>query len=335
MSEAFGRPLKDAAASAESTGYDGFFVPELSHDPFIAAAAVADATERVQVGTQIAVAFARSPMTVAHSAHDVQTLSSGRFVLGLGTQVSAHITRRFSMPWSEPARRMSEYLTALKTIWASWRTGERLNFQGDFYTHTLTSPRFIPPVTRFADPAVWLAAVGPRMAQVAGAHADGIVLHGFVTRRYAQQVIAPAFHRGLEESGRDVGDFAVSVPVIAISGSTTEQIEASRTAARSLVAFYGSTPAYREVLAIDGWGDVADELHRLSLQSHKDRWLQMGELITEDILSAFAVEAAPEDLPARAAARFAGIATRISLPRPTGVTEDDWRSVLTNNKDVK
>ena len=208
-------PRADAAA-AEREGFDGFWLSEVKHDPFLALAVAATATERIQLGTAIALAFARSPMTTAAAANDLQALSGGRFQLGLGTQVKAHITRRFSMPWSHPAPRMREYVLALRAIWDTWHTGAPLDFRGEFYSHSLMTPMFEPQRHEFGAPPVLLAGVGETMTEVAGEVADGFLAHGFTTERYLRDVTLPALQRGRDKSGRTLDGFTVmGSPMIA------------------------------------------------------------------------------------------------------------------------
>jgi probable F420-dependent oxidoreductase len=195
------------ARELEAVGYDGLLTAETAHDPFLPIAIAAGHTERIELGTGIAVAFARTPMVTAYVANDLQRASNGRFILGLGSQIKPHIEKRFSMPWSRPAARMREYVLALRAIWASWNEGERLDFRGDFYRHSLMTPFFSPPPNPHGAPKVFLAAVGEKMTEVAGEVADGIIVHGFTTERYVREVTLPAIERGLAKAGRDRADF--------------------------------------------------------------------------------------------------------------------------------
>lgn len=321
--------VPDQAVALEAQGYGGLAATELTHDPFVTALLALRATTRVQVGTQIAVAFARSPMTVAATARDLADLSGGRFVLGLGTQVEAHVTRRFSMPWSPPAARMREFVAALRAIWASWETGDRLAFRGEHYRHTLMTPAFSPGPATSGLPPVHLAAVGPKLAQTAGAVADGVVAHVFSTRRFVQQSLLPAVTRGLDEAGRDRGGFTVTVPVFVISGATPQQRAAADVRVRERIAFYGSTPAYRGVLEAEGRGDVADALHALSVSRDPDRWSAMGRLIDDPLVEAFAiVEDDPAAVPERIRRRYEGLADRVVVEPPEGVDPVSWSAAI-------
>ncbi|AXX27645.1 putative OXIDOREDUCTASE [Actinosynnema pretiosum subsp. pretiosum] len=295
----------EAARAAEEAGIDGFWVAETRHDPFVALGRVADRVERVGLGTAIAVAFARNPMSTAVQANDLQLLSRGRFRLGLGSQVEQHITKRFGMPWSRPAARMREYVLAMRAIWESWATGERPRFRGEFSTHTLMTPFFDPGPNPFGPPEVWLAGVGERMTEVAGEVADGFLCHAFTTERYLREVTLPALERGLAKSGRTLEGFGVSGPSMVVTD------DASAAAVRRQIAFYGSTPAYRPVLDLHGWGELHEELHRLS---RRGLWAEMDAAVPDEVLGAFAVTGTPAEAAAEVVARYGDVVTRIAAP---------------------
>lgn len=321
--------VPEQAAAYEAQGYGGLAATELTHDPFVTALLALRATTRVRVGTQIAVAFARSPMTVAVTARDLADLSGGRFVLGLGTQIEAHVTRRFSMPWSPPAARMREFVAALRAIWTSWETGDRLAFRGEHYRHTLMTPAFSPGPAPSGPPPVHLAAVGPLLAQTAGAVADGVIAHVFSTPRFLQQSLLPAVTRGLEEAERDRSGFTVTAPVFVISGATPEQRAAADLRVRERIAFYGSTPAYRGVLEAEGRADAADALHALSISRDPDRWGAMGRLIDDDLVQSFAiVEDDPLAVPARIRQRYGDLADRVVVEPPEGAEPAAWSAAI-------
>ncbi|SDD47300.1 probable F420-dependent oxidoreductase, MSMEG_2256 family [Geodermatophilus telluris] len=303
------------ARAAEDGGYDGFWVSEVAHDPFVGLAVAALATERVRLGTAIAVAFARTPMTTAAAADDLQALSGGRLVLGLGTQVKAHVTRRFSMPWSHPAARMREYVLALRAIWDTWHTGAPLAFRGEFYTHTLMTPVFTPPPHGFGPPPVLLAGVGETMTEVAGEVADGFLPHGFTTERYLREVSLPALERGRARTGRTLEGFVVAGSPMVAAGRTEEELAAATAAVRAQLAFYGSTPAYRPVLELHGWGELGERLHALSLRG---RWEEMGRLLDDEVLDALAVVGRPEEAGREVVRRYGDLVDRISLATPRG-----------------
>jgi probable F420-dependent oxidoreductase len=310
--------LTSSAAGAlqlESEGYDGGWTADSGRDPFLPLGPVALETRRLQFGTAIAVAFARNPMTTAMVANDLQAASGGRFLLGLGTQVRAHIEKRFSMPWSHPADRMREFVLAMRAIWATWNEGAELDFRGDFYQHTLMTPFFAPPPHELGPPKVFLAAVGTRMTTVAAEVADGLLVHPFTTERYLREVTLPALESGLAAGGRSRADYEVSLAAMVVTGTDEESIaKATRAACRQL-AFYGSTPAYRPVLELHGWGDLQPELNRLSKAGD---WRTMRGLITDDILHTFVVVAEPDEVAIRLVERYGGALDRLSFYFPFG-----------------
>ena len=269
----------------------------------------AEHTERLELGTSIAVAFARTPMTLAMTANDLQRYSKGRFILGLGSQIKPHIERRFSMPWSHPARGC-ELVLAMRAIWASWNDGTKLDFRGEFYTHTLMTPFFASPPHEYGPPKVFLAAVGERMTDVAGEVADGLILHSFTTERYVREVTMPSLKEGFAAGGRARADFEVSGPIFVVTGTTPEAMEQAATATKQQIAFYGSTPGYRGVLELHGWGEIGEQLNTMS---KRGEWVAMGELITDEMLDAFAVVAPPDEVAPVLLQRFGDLVDRISL----------------------
>jgi len=302
-----------AAKAAEAHGYDGVWTAETSHDPFLPILLGAEHTDRLQLGTGIAVAFARNPMTLAQTANDLQVFSRGRLLLGLGSQIRAHIEKRFSMPWSHPAPRMREFILAMRAIWSCWQDGTPLQFEGEFYTHKLMTPFFNPGPHEYGPPTVFLAAVGELMTEICGEVADGLLAHGFTTERYLREVTLPALERGLTKSGRSREQFEISCPVMIVTGANDEQIEKAADGTRRQLAFYGSTPAYRGVLELHGWGDLQPELNSLSKQG---QWAEMGKLIDDEMLRTFAVVAAPADVPKEISARYGDIIDRVSFYTP-------------------
>jgi probable F420-dependent oxidoreductase len=294
----------------EEQGYDGAMSAETAHDPFFPLVLAAEHSQRIELMTSIAVAFARTPMILAGIGHDLHHFSKGRLVLGLGSQIQPHITKRFSMPWSHPARRMREYILAMRAIWAAWHEGKKLDFRGEFYTHTLMTPFFAPTEKTYGPPKVLLAAVGPLMTEVAGEVADGMIVHGFTTERYLREVTLPAVERGLAKSGRTRKDFQISYPIFVVTGRDEKAFLASRTGVSRQIAFYGSTPAYKPVLDLHGWGALQGELNALSKQG---KWEEMGKRIDDDILEAFAVVAEPDQVIARVKKRLGGVVDRVSV----------------------
>jgi probable F420-dependent oxidoreductase len=313
----------------EKAGYDGLWTSEAAHDPFLPLLLAAEHTERLEVGTAIAVAFARSPMQLAYTAHDLQTYSGGRFTLGLGSQIKPHIERRFSMPWSRPAARMREYVAALRAIWSAWNDGTKLDFRGDFYTHTLMAPFFSPPPAPLGKPPkVLVAAVGEAMTAVAGQTADGLLAHAFTTERYLREVTLPTVESGLAESARGRGEFEVSLLLLTATGRTEEEMARAVRETRRQIAFYGSTPAYRGVLDLHGWGELGDELHVLSKSSREDKWQAMGRLVEDDVLNAFAVVAEPGDLAGEIRRRYGALVDRVSFYTTYEIDTEVWEPVV-------
>ena len=307
-----GWDLSSAGAQAlelEEMGYSGILSAETSHDPFLPLAFAAQHTKEVDLITGIAVAFARTPMSLANIGHDLNATSKGRFVLGLGSQIRPHITKRFSMPWSSPAARMREFILAMRAIWANWYDGESLEFTGKFYTHTLMTPFFTPTNNDYGAPRVFLAAVGPRMTEVAGEVADGIIIHAFTTEKYLREVTIPAIERGLEKSGRSRDDFEISYPCFVITGRDEKELAEAKVATKRQIAFYGSTTAYKPVLESIGAGDLQGELNTMSKQG---RWAEMGTLIDDEMMSAFAVEGEPDAIAENILSRYGDIVDRTS-----------------------
>jgi probable F420-dependent oxidoreductase len=313
------------ARQLEAGGFDGAFTFEGPHDPFLPVVLAAEHTERLELHTAIAVAFARSPMTLAQTAYDLQLASDGRFVLGLGSQIRPHVEKRFSMPWSRPAARMRELALAIRAIWACWHEGEPLRFEGDFYRHTLMTPFFNPGPNQFGPPRLWLAGVGPAMTEVAGEVADGFLVHPFSTERFLREVTLPALERGFQRSGRSRDEFEISFPLMILTGESEADLAAAEEGARRQLAFYGSTPAYRRVLDVHGWGDLQPELNRLSKQG---RWGDMGRLIEPELVDVFTVRGTPEEIAPRVLARYGDLVDRISFNAPYRADDARWTAAL-------
>ena len=311
--------IADHSARAEALGFDGVFVTERNSDPFLALAMAAAATRRVDLGTAAALAFPRSPMEVAYIAWDLQNLAGGRFQLGLATQVRAHIERRYGATWSDPAGRMREFVLALRAIWTAWRSGAPLAFEGAFYRHTLMPPAFRPADHGRPFPKVLVAGVGPRMVEVAGEVADGLLVHPLQSPEVLGRLTLPALAKGLAASGRSRGDVEVHVAVLV---ATTEDEWED---ARRRVAFYGSTPAYQPVLAVHGWDDRFAELHRLS---RAGAWDDLPALVDDAMLSAFVIRATdPEQIAAECRIRYEGLADRVTLNAGERSDLDRWADV--------
>jgi probable F420-dependent oxidoreductase len=310
------------ARQAEALGADGVILTETKHDSFVALTLAAEATERVALFSAITVAFSRNPMTVAMAANDVQELSAGRLILGLGSQVQPHIERRFSMPWSRPAARMREFVAAVKAIWAAFESGERPRFQGEFYTHTLMNPVFDPGPNAFGNPPVWLAAVGERMTEVTGEVADGLVAHPFTTRAYVEQVTLPALRRGAETAGRPIP--GIAFPVFIAVGRDEAEIRTAALAVGKQIAFYGSTPSYLPVLEVHGWGAKGEQLNSAA---RRGEWGEIGAIVDEAMLREFACVGTPEQVAAQLRARYGDIAERITFSAPYEVDTETWAAL--------
>jgi len=315
----------DSAAEAERRGYDGWWVTETKVDPPLACAVAAQRSERIDVGTAVTIAFARNPMTVALQANDLQVLSGGRFSLGLGSQIKAHVTKRFSMPWSKPAARMREFVLAIRAIWESWENGEPLGFEGEFYEHTLMTPFFDPGPNPYGNPDVYLAAVGPRMTGVAGEVGDGLICHAFSTERYVREVTVPLLEDGRRAAGRAGERFELVAPGFVVAAEDPAELAAGIAAVKEQIGFYGSTPAYRPVLDLHGWGPLGDRLNQLS---KRGEWDQLAAAIDDEVLDAFAVVGSPEAVVAELARRYGDVATRLTLQLPDRPDMVRWAPLL-------
>jgi probable F420-dependent oxidoreductase len=314
-----------SAREAEAQGYDGVWTAETSHDPFLPLLLAAEATERLELGTSITVAFARNPMTLAVTANDLQAHSKGRVILGLGSQIKPHITKRFSMPWSHPGPRMREFVLAMRAIWDCWHNGSKLDFRGDFYTHTLMTPFFNPGPNEYGAPLVYLAGVGQLMTEVAGEVCDGFLCHGFTTERYLREVTIPALERGRAKAGKTMEGFQIAGPSFVVTGSNEEQMKRAADGTRQQIAFYGSTPAYRGVLDLHGWGGLQDDLNKMSKEG---KWVEMGQLIDDEILNTFAVVGEPEQIAPELTRRYGDVIDRISFYAPYKADPERWAPVL-------
>ena len=301
--------IPDHVKKLEAQGYDGVGTAEMNHDPFMPLLLAAEHTEKMEIHTGIAVAFARSPMILANLGHDLNAYSKGRFTMGLGSQIRPHITKRFSMQWGAPAAQMKELILAMRAIWTNWYSGEPLRFEGKYYNHTLMTPAFTPENQEHGAPKVTLAAVGPVMTEVAGEVADGLIIHPFSNEKYIREVTLPAVERGLEKSGRSREDFEISYSPFIISGKDEATFEKEKAAAKNRIAFYGSTPAYKNVLGVHGWGEMQIELNGMSKQG---KWQEMGEIVSDEMLNTFGIMDEPGMVVAEIKSRFGDIVDRTS-----------------------
>ena len=320
-----------AAAAIEAGGYDGIWLGETKHDPFMQSLQTVNATSRVTVGTGVAIAFGRSPMTLANSGFDLARYSQGRFVLGLGSQIKPHIEKRFSMPWSHPAPRMREMILAIKAIWNAWQNEEPLAFRGDFYTHTLMTPFFSPTPHEFGPPPIALAGVGVHMTETAGEVCDGFLFHPFTTDTYMREVTIPALLRGRAKAGKsDLDGFTVSGPAFACVGRDDTEMAAAVAGTKNQIAFYASTPAYRPVLEMHGWGELQTELGRMT---RAGRWSEIGDLIDDEMLHAFAIVGTPSQVGVGLRERWGHIATRLTLYATYKSDPTIWSEVIQELRD--
>jgi len=316
--------VADDVRRAVRLGFGGVMAAETNHDPFLALTAAAGAAPGIEVGTAVAVAFARSPMTLAHAAWDLADLTGGRFLLGLGTQIRPHVVGRFSMPWSAPVSRMREFIAALRAIWSAWQHSEPLRFRGDHYRFTLMTPFFDPGPIQWPDVPVLLAAVGPGMCRLVGEAADGIHVHPFHTRRYLDEVVRPAIASGAARAGRDPASVTTVATLFVVTGRDEAEMRRAADAARQRIAFYASTPAYRGVLDLHDW-DVGEEL---TARSKQGRWEEMASLVDDEMLATVAVVAPPDRLAAAIRDRCDGAVDRLGFVMAEDLPDDDLAGLV-------
>ena len=320
------RKAGDAARAAESLGFAGLWASETKHDAFLPLAIAADATQRIELGTSVAIAFSRSPMEVAQTAWDLQDLSNGRFILGLGTQVRAHIERRFSMPWDKPVTRLREYIGALRAIWESFQTGGALNFEGEFYRHTLMTPFFNPGPIEHPEILVHIAGVNTRLAALAGSLCDGFHVHPFHSPEYVRKSIKPAVAEGARKVDRDAERVELATSVFVVTGGSAA-VKEQREKMRAQISFYASTPTYRTVLEVHGWEEAGEKLGKLA----RDKmWEEMPKMISDEMLHAYVIEAAPDEIGHALKERYEGLTDRVALYMPFVPGEQDgfWRATI-------
>lgn len=310
------------AEAAEAMGFSGLWSTETMHDPFLPGALIAEHTRRLQFGTAIAIAFARSPATLAYTAWDLAQASEGRFILGLGTQVKAHVERRFGMPWPESVvGKLREQIQAIRAFWYTWQNGTPLNFRGEYYKLTLMSPFFNPGAIKVPQIPIYVAGVNTGLAQLAGETAEGFIVHPFHTPRYLSEVLLPAIEQGLTKAGRARHEFKVSATAFVVTSPVEDLF------VRSQIAFYASTPSYRPVMALHGWEETAE---RLSILAGRGQWGEMPGLIDDEMLSTFAVVAKRPDVPTNLFKRYHGLADRLALYLPfvPGEHQELWEGLL-------
>ena len=323
---AVGSPVEasDLARKAEEFGFDCFWVNEIKHDPFVQLALAAHSTKKIGLGTSIALAFTRSPTTLAYTSWDIQSLSGGRLLLGLGSQVKGHVERRFGMKWEAPAPKMREVIRAVRSVWKSWQDGTKLDFNGKFFKLDLMTPFFNPGPIEFPAIPIYVAGVNEGMCRLVGTVADGLHVHPLHTMRYLRDVIVPSVGEGLVKSGRKKEEVAIAASVFAAVGGTSREIENVKESYRGQVAFYASTRTYRKVMELNGWGDICDRLHELST---KGEWEKMASEIGDDVLEEFVVQGEWSEIGRIIENRYKGFADRVRLYLPFD-GDDKWKDLV-------
>ena len=316
------RVVPDIARAAEAMGFDALWSSETMHDPFLPGALIAEHTRRMSFGTAVAIAFARSPATLAYTAWDLAQSSKGRFILGLGTQVKAHVERRFGMPWPDSVVGMlREQISAMRALWQAWQSGERLNFRSEHYKLTLMTPFFNPGPIEHPQIPIYIAGVNPGLARLAGECADGFHAHPFHSRRYLSEVVQPGIAQGAVRAGRDRAQIKIATTAFVVTRPEDELF------VRAQIAFYASTPSYRAVMSLHGWDETAEKLRGLAARGE---WSEMPGLISDEMLQTFAVVADRADLPAALSERYQGVADHLALYLPfiPGERDDFWKALL-------
>jgi probable F420-dependent oxidoreductase len=320
--------LGEAATEAKrlaDIGYDGVYTLEGSWDPFYPLVMVSEHAPSLDIATGIAVAFPRNPMHLAYQAWDLQTFSKGKFLLGIGSQVKAHIEKRFGEEFSPPAARMRDYIQALKAIFAAWQTGGKLEHRGPYFQHTLMTPMFDPGPNAFGPPPVLLGALGPKMTEVAGEVADGLIVHPFNSMSFLIEQALPAVDRGLEKSGRDRSDFILQVNAIVITGETEEARQVAKDSVKSLLGFYASTPAYRPPMEAVGFGDLQPILNKLSKEG---KWDELASYIDDDFVDAFTTQGEPDEIAGKLRDKYGPHADRLAIYAPYTAPDAMWKTII-------
>ncbi len=312
--------IPNVARAAEEIGFDCLWTSETQHEPFLPLALAAEHTTRIELGTAIAVAFPRSPTVLAHIAWDLANASQGRFILGLGTQVKAHIERRFGMTWESPAAKLRELILAMRALWDTWQNGTKLNFRGEFYKITLMTPFFDPGAIEHPNIPIYIAGVNEHLCRVAGELCQGFHVHPFHTAKYIRDIVLPNIEQGAQAAHRARADVQLSSAIFVATN------DAERAAVRQQISFYASTPTYKTVLDAHGWGEVNQKLGALAARG---KWDAMPALITDDILNEVAIVAPQQEVPARIKARYTGLLDRITFYAPfTPAEAPKWRALV-------
>jgi probable F420-dependent oxidoreductase len=317
------RKVPQLAAQVDALGVDCLWTTETAHNPFLPLALAAEHTQRTHIGTAITVAFPRSPMVMAQLAWDLAEQSEGRFILGLGTQVKAHIVRRFSSVWDSPGPRMRDYILSLQAIWNAWQHNKPLKYEGEFYKFSLMTPFFAPSPLAHPQIPIYIAGLNPYLCKLAGELCQGFHVHPFHTRRYLNEIVIPNVTNGAEEAGRTRADVALTCAIFVVTGATSLEIEANKNAVKAQIAFYASTPSYEVVLQVHGWEALGEQLNALSREG---RWLEMAGLISDEMLEEVAVIARYDQLATKVRERYEGLLDRIGyyFPFDPSVAETLW-----------
>ena len=321
------RQMPALARFADEAGFDGLWTFETAHEPFLPLVLAAEHSRNLSLGTSIAVAFARSPAILAYTAWDLARYSEGRFIMGLGTQVKGHNERRFGVKWERPVEKMREVILALRAIWDCWQNRTRLNFQGEFFKLTLMTPFFSPQPHEYHLIPIYIAGVNRRMCQLAGELCQGFHVHPLHTTRYLQEIISPHIQLGLRKGGRERQAIELSSSIFVIPTDDPKQVPRYESEIRQQIAFYASTPPYRPVFEIEGWGEAAEQLRNLAARG---QWDDMPSLITDNMLDAFALRGAWAELPKKVLQKYNGLLDRVSyyFPIVPGEDEDGWRATV-------
>jgi probable F420-dependent oxidoreductase len=319
------------ARFADETGFDGIWTFETAHEPFLPLVLAAEHSRRLSVGTSIAVAFARSPAILAHISWDLARYSQGRFILGLGTQVKGHNERRFGVKWDKPVEKMREVILAVRSIWDCWQNRTRLNFQGEFFKLTLMTPFFSPEPHDYHRIPIFVAGVNRRMCQLAGELCEGFHAHPLHSARYLKEVVLPNIEQGLTSAGRERQAIELSSSIFVIPTDDPKEAAKYEAEVRQQISFYASTPAYRPVFDLEGWGSTADELKAMAARG---RWNKMPSLITDEMLDRFALRGTWAELPEKVLRKYDGLLDRVSyyFPVVPGENEKGWRATVAGFK---
>lgn len=321
----------DEAKRLAAIGYDGVYSLEGSWDPFFPLALASEHAPQLDIATGIAVAFPRNPSHIAYQAWDLQTFSKGKFSLGIGSQIKTHIEKRFGIEFSPVAARMREYILAVKAFFDCWQHGTRLDFQGEFYRHTLMTPMFNPGPNEYGIPPIMLGALGPKMTEVAGEVADGLIVHPFNSMPFLEEQALPAVARGLEKSGRSMVDFTLQVNAIVITGETEEEYRVAENSVKGLLGFYASTPAYTPPMAAVGLGDLQPVMNRLSKEG---KWDELGSYVDEHFLDTFCTRGKPEEIAGKLKEKYGAYADRLAIYAPYAAPDRMWTNIIGELKDT-